>query len=150
MPGTIYFLKFNNYYNRRLRLPDSENLSDFSTYLVGTLTNTNFNPNDGLYTSVSQLTEKPIADYIIYSEDNKTVDSRWFIMEAKRDTAGFWTCNLYRDVISDNYEAIVNADMFIEKAILPQTNPLIYNKENIDVNQIKRSETPVNDDSHCP
>ena len=71
-------------------------------------------------------------------------------MEAKRDTAGFWTCNLYRDVISDNYEAIVNADMFIEKAILPQTNPLIYNKENIDVNQIKRSETPVNDDSHCP
>ena len=76
MPGTIYFLKFNNYYNRRLRLPDSENLSDFSTYLVGTLTNTNFNPNDGLYTSVSQLTEKPIADYVIYSEDNKTADSR--------------------------------------------------------------------------
>ena len=44
---------------------------------------------------------------------------------------------LRRDVFADFWEYITNADCFIEKAILPDTNPLIFNQEAITTNQIK-------------
>ena len=147
MLGTIYFLKFNNYYNRTIKLPDKHKVSDFSSYIVGQLQNVNFNPNDGVFTKVDQLVERPEADYVIYTEDNDNIVSRWFLMDSTRLTSGFWQCSLQRDLIADHYQEVLNADTFIEKATLPDSSPLIFNKENIGVNQIKTSEELIKDES---
>ena len=149
MLGTIYFLKFNNYYNRTIKLPDKHKVSDFSSYIVGQLQNVNFNPNDGVFTKVDQLVERPEADYVIYTEDNDNIISKWFLMDSTRLTSGFWKCSLQRDLIADNYQEVLNADTFIEKATLPDSSPLIFNKENIGVNQIKTSEELIKDESGC-
>ena len=149
MLGTIYFLKFNNYYNRTVKLPDKHKVTDFSSYIVGQLQNVNFNPNDGVFTKVDQLVERPEADYVIYTEDNDNIISKWFLMDSTRLTSGFWQCSLQRDLIADHYQEVLNAETFIEKATLPDSSPLIFNKENIGVNQIKTSEELIKDESGC-
>lgn len=149
MLGTIYFLKFNNYYNRTIKLPDKHKVTDFSSYIVGQLQNVNFNPNDGVFTKVDQLIERPEADYVIYTEDNENIISKWFLMDSTRLTSGFWQCSLQRDLIADHYQEVLNADTFIEKATLLDSSPLIFNKENIGVNQIKTSEELIKDESGC-
>lgn len=149
MLGTIYFLKFNNYYNRTIKLPDKHKVSDFSSYIIGQLPNVNFNPNDGVFTKVDQLIERPEADYVIYTEDNENIISKWFLIDSTRLTSGFWQCSLQRDLIADHYQEVLNADTFIEKATLPDSSPLIFNKENIGVNQIKKHEELVKDESGC-
>ena len=149
MLGTIYFLKFNNYYNRTIKLPDKHKVTDFSSYIVGQLQNVNFNPNDGVFTKVDQLVERPEADYVIYTEDNDNIISKWFLMDSTRLTSGFWQCSLQRDLIADHYQEVLNADTFIEKATLPDSSPLIFNKENIGVNQIKKGEELIKDESGC-
>ena len=147
MLGTIYFLKFNNYYNRTIKLPNKHKVSDFSSYIVGQLQHVNFNPNDGVFTKVDQLVERPEADYVIYTEDNDNIVSRWFLMDSTRLTSGFWQCSLQRDLIADHYQEVLNADTFIEKATLPDSSPLIFNKESIGVNQIKTSQELIKDES---
>ena len=149
MLGTIYFLKFNNYYNRTIKLPDKHKVTDFSSYIVGQLQNVNFNPNDGVFTKVEQLVERPEADYVIYTEDNENIISKWFLMDSTRLTSGFWQCSLQRDLIADHYNEVLNADTFIEKATLPDSSPLIFNKENIGVNQIKKHEELIKDESEA-
>lgn len=149
MLGTVYFLKFNNYYNRTIKLPDKYKVSDFSQYIIGQLTNVNFNPNDGVFTKVDQLIERPQADYVIYTEDNENIISKWFLIDSTRLTSGFWQCSLQRDLIADHYDEVLNADTFIEKATLPDSSPLIFNKENIGVNQIKKHEELIKDESEC-
>lgn len=149
MLGTIYFLKFNNYYNRTIKLPNKHKVSDFSSYIVGQLQSVNFNPNDGVFTKVDQLIERPEADYVIYTEDNENIVSKWFLMDSTRLTSGFWQCSLQRDLIADHYQEVLNADTFIEKATLPDSSPLIFNKENIGVNQIKKHEELIKDESEA-
>lgn len=149
MLGTIYFLKFNNYYNRTIKLPNKHKVTDFSSYIVGQLPNVNFNPNDGVFTKVDQLVERPEADYVIYTEDNENIISKWFLMDSTRLTSGFWQCSLQRDLIADHYQEVLNADTFIEKATLSDSSPLIFNKENIGVNQIKKHEELIKDESEA-
>lgn len=58
---------------------------------------------------------------------------------------------LRRDVIADNLEKIMTAPCFIEKGkIESASDPLIYNKEGMSVNQIKTSEIPLYDQTACP
>ena len=53
---------------------------------------------------------------------------------------------MYRDVIADHYNEVSNAPMFIEKATLQfETDPAIYNKEDMQTNEIKTSETLLQD-----
>lgn len=56
---------------------------------------------------------------------------------------------MHRDVIADEYSNVMDADMVIESAIVPDTNPLIYNAEPIMVNQIKVDEKKIKDKSNC-
>lgn len=128
-------------------MPAEKTVSAFSNYIVGTCSSVNFNPNDGVTAIVDQLVEQPKADYILYTEDNETVVSKWFIVECTRQTSGFWQCRLLRDVLADNYNAVLNAKSFISKAIIPDDNPLIYNHEPISVNQIKTKEIELKDDT---
>lgn len=56
---------------------------------------------------------------------------------------------LRRDLLADYYYELIDAPCFIEKATLNSDNPLIFNREDFTVNQIKTSETMLKDETDC-
>ena len=154
---TLYILKYNNYYNRLVKSFD--NMEDYEPYINYTLQTTNFNPNDGVDTQqlVGSGDYDGKGDYVIIADTEasqtgwtEVIKSRWFIIEAQRTRSGQWNLTLHRDVIADYYNIILESPMFIEKATLLADNPLIFNSENMSVNQIKKNEYLLRDNSFCP
>lgn len=142
----IYLLNYNNYYNRICKKEDT--LTNYLEYQIGdTIQGVNFNPNDGVNTELIVNTNQK-ANYLLAVEDN-TINSRWFIIESKRLRNGQHRLMLRRDLIADNYNDIINAPCFIEKATVNDSDPAIYNKENMTFNQIKTSETELKDETGC-
>jgi hypothetical protein len=59
--------------------------------------------------------------------------------------------SLYRDLLADYWEQINNdATVFIEKAMLPSSNELIFNSESMTFNQILRSQDLIKDKTGSP
>lgn len=71
--------------------------------------------------------------------------TRWFVIENTRLRTGQWKLTLHRDVVSDYYDNIINAPTFIEKATADESDPAIFNNENMTFNQIKTAETLLKD-----
>lgn len=147
----LYFLIYNNYYNRIVKKESS--LSAYLSYRVGPpLQNViNWNPRDGVSTEQilnSWTYETP--DYLLVVENNEIV-SRWFVIESEYLRNGQYKVSLYRDVVVDNYDAVIDAPCFIEKAV-PQSirDPAIYNNEDMTFNQIKTKEQLLFDETNCP
>ena len=118
--ATVRIYNFNNYYNRKYKVNDA--LEDYGTPIyTETGSNVNFNPNDGVgtqYTAGRQ--NNPYSgegDYLIYSEGNTDITSRWFIIEQERTRLGQYTLTLRRDVLADN-PSWLQAPTFIEKCTL--------------------------------
>lgn len=146
----LYFCDYNNYYNRIVKRP-SNLLSSYSDYFLGSgLSGVSFNPNDGVDTTYRcKRNFNEIGNYLICSLDNIFVHSRWFIIDANRDMSGMYKLTLHRDLIAESYDNILNAPMFVEKATLSDSDPAIFNRENITVNQIKTSEELLKDETGC-
>lgn len=149
--ASIFIYNYNNYYNRRVR-GQNNTLSDYGTPIyIETGNAVNFNPADGVNTIFvagkmsNSYTGK--GDYFIYSEDNVSITSRWFILEADRTRNGQYRLQLRRDVIVDNYKAVLTAKSLIKKATVSDDSVLIWNKEPMSVNQIKAREYPLKDDT---
>ena len=71
-------------------------------------------------------------------------------MDRDRTRDGQYQFTLKRDVVIDNWSAIFNADMFIEKGTPTMVNdPFLYNSENMTFNQIKVGETLLKDSTTC-
>lgn len=147
----IYFYNYNNYYNRRLKR--EETLEAYGTPLYYETQNLNFNPADGVNTVyVAGRQNNPYSgtgNYVVYSADNIAISSRWFIIEQTRNLQGQYTIQLRRDVVADYYNNILVSPAFIEKAILKDTDPFIYNDELMTVNQIKTYTKDIKDRSNC-
>ena len=155
-----FYVGFNNYYNRKVIVHDS--LADYQDKLLLTIPNVNFKPKDGINTEqivnttqvidyqVFNLSNTP--DYAIVAEDDNTIISRWFVIEYESLIyKNQYKAVLRRDVIADNFNAVINAPCFIEKAtIINKTDPAIFNNENMGFNQIKTSETLLKDLTNCP
>lgn len=149
----LYYLHFNNYYNRIVKKFDT--LAEYLTlpYYDNVLTaSIAFNPNDGVQTK--QVANVPVGneftyDYCILAEGNDII-SRWFILDAKRNLNGQYSLSLKRDLFADSYEPVLDAPAFIEKATLDFNDPMIFNSEEMTFNQIKTSETLLKDNSNCP
>lgn len=145
---SLYILQYNNYYNRILKVAQS--LEEYLQYEVHTLVNTNFNPNDGVNTShvfgSNVNSYNGVGDYVVVVNEFEDIVSRWFIIDATRTRGGQYNLTLRRDLFADFYDNIVNADMFIEKATLTYSDPLIFNSENMTFNQIKSRINPNEDD----
>ena len=143
----VNFLKFKNYYSRELKRFDT--IAEYEPYLVGQIADFNFNPNDDISATVDQVTEIPDCDYIVMTDYNvlgvPEIVSRWYIIEAKRELKSYYTLTLFRDVLADFWNEIIDAPAFIEKATIADSDPLIFNKENVRTNQIKQSETLLKD-----
>ena len=60
-------------------------------------------------------------------------------MEAETTRKGQFVLSLRRDVIADNYDTILTAPTFIEKATLNKEDNFIFNPENMTYNEIKDS-----------
>jgi len=148
--ASIFIYNYNNYYNRKVKKEDAL-IGYGSPVYTESSTNLNFNPNDGVTTAfVAGRVSNSYngrGDYLIYSEDNTSITSRWFVLEATRARKGQYNLVLKRDVIVDNYDAVLAGTALIEKGTLSDADPLIYNQEPIPTNQIKTTETELKDDT---
>lgn len=147
----IYIYNYNNYYNRRVKR--EETLAAYGSPIYYETQNLNFNPADGVNTIyIAGRQNNPYlgtGNYVVYSADNIAISSRWFIIEQTRNLQGQYTIQLRRDVVADYYNNILVSPAFIEKAILKDSDPFIYNDEQISVNQIKWYTKDIKDKSRC-
>ena len=147
----LYFLKYNNYYNRIVKKEDT--LEGYLQYLVGEPVQgvINWNPGNGVDTQqILNSWNYPTPDYMLAVTEDGEIDSRWFVIDADYQRNSQYRLSLHRDVIVDNYDAVLNSTAFIEKGYLSNNNPLIFNNENMGFNQIKQSETLLSNNLKTP
>ena len=156
----LLLLHYNNYFNRIIKKENT--IADYKAADAAykEASNINFNPGDGINTSLvlglgqnGSLFEGDEFDYLVAYEVVDNVDvikSRWFVVEQDRKRAGQYELTLKRDVLADNYEDLVNSPIFLEKGFIDDVNdPLLYNSESMNVNQIKQLEIPLKDETQC-
>lgn len=151
----LYIYEYNNYYNRMFKKA-GDKLADYSDYLYyGPVTGVyGFTPGDGVNTT--QLIGTNVQPYydgkgdylIVHNPSTNEIDSRWFIVDHNRTRDGQWQLILHRDLVADFYDSVADAPMYIEKAILQDNDDLIYNSEQLNVNQIKKSQELLKDETN--
>ena len=152
----IYYLKYNNYYNRKFKREAS--LPDYLVYEVARTENLAlWNPADGVETSIVANIDIPFGaaqpDYAVLQGDtvDDYINSRWFIMEMVQLRKGQYRVSLRRDIIVDSIEVLENTTNFLaERGFVEQNNKLALQPENITVNRIKTKETPIKDETGVP
>lgn len=149
----IHILKYNTYFDRIYK--KEENIAAYDQYLLYDKTNNpgifnvDFKPNDGVAANQIINWNGDEPNYVVVTDyvDTENIISRWFVMECTRIRGGQYQLSLRRDVVADNIDAITASTAYINKAIVPDENPLIYNQEEITTNQIKSDEIPLIDDT---
>lgn len=155
MFNTLYILQWENYYSRRVH-PDLVNYEDggYGIYLemdTAGFSGVNFNPNDGVNTEVIlNFNETQKGNYLIVLNEDKRIESRWFIIDENRVRGNQYKLTLRRDVITDYWNIIKSSPALIEKCNLDYDDKLIFNSEDMTVNQIKTNETLLKDITGCP
>ena len=140
-----------NYFNRIIKKYDT--LAEYQALGSYYTTTLNFDPGNNLTTNliIGSTTVNALTfdcNYLLIYNSNNEILQRWWVMDQKRTRAGQYTLSLKRDVIADFYDIIVDSPCFIEKATIRDfNNPLIFNKEDMQFNQIKKSETFIKDQS---
>lgn len=154
----LLLLHYNNYFNRIIKKKDT--IADYKAADADykEVSNINFNPGDGLNTSLvlglgqtGSLFDGNEFDYLVAYEvvgNANVINSRWFILEQDRQRSGQYELTLKRDVLADNYVDVLNSPIFLEKGFINDVNdPLLYNSESMKVNQIKQLEVPLMDET---
>lgn len=155
MAKTLYFLRFNNYYNRQL-IP-KYGTSWYRQLQIGfTIGVQLFNYGDGINTTQIVNTvdwndaDTSAPDYCVVEDDTTLEYSRWYVMEWKYTRLGQYQVSLKRDVLADNYDAIMQSPMLIQKGYISASDSAIFNYEGQDYNKIKTSETLLYDETKVP
>lgn len=138
---------FNNYMNRIVK--GFETLAEYTAkYESLTFTNINFIPGDDITTTqVLNISDNWTPDYLITTDDNGDIVSRWFVLECSRNRGSQYYLQLRRDIIYDKLNTVVNSPCFVQKGFVNKNSPLIYNKEGMIFNQIKTKEYPIMDNT---
>lgn len=146
MNKTLNFLSYNNYYNRIIKRETS--LAAYQQYSLYKLNDTNFNPNDGIHAThiCNADFSEQTPDYLVVSLGN-TIISRWFVLETTRQLEGQYNVILLRDVVADYYDKILDVPMAIQRCMVPDSSPYIYNDEGMTFNQVKKNTTLLKDAS---
>lgn len=112
----------------------------------------NFNPNDGVETTVDlsslddnldQATDAELFSYCLVLDSTNDIVSRWWIMDIVRQTNGIYRFTLKRDVVGEcvaNDIFMSQGKIYVEKGYLPDSDPMIVNDEGMRFNQIKTSD----------
>lgn len=148
--NTLYLLKYNNYYDRLVKKEESlqDYLSKDTTYVQ--ITNYDFVPGDGVSKNEILDIDASLGKNYVLVCNESTIVSRWFIMEQVRTRDGRYNVTLQRDAIVDEYNHLIQSPVFIEKATVLESDPFIYNMENITTNQIKTNEWLLMDETRVP
>lgn len=143
----LYFLNFNNKYNRRLLHYDV--LDDYLPFVVGQTQQENFKWADEIRTEViANITETP--NYCVVCDDDDEIIARFFVVEDYWTRQNQYKLSLERDTMADYYYDILEMPMFMEKATIRDLNdPSIYVRDG-QFNQIKKKEYLLRDDTRCP
>lgn len=146
---TVYFYKFNNYYNRIIKRYDT--IEEYGEPL-GTQANCNFIQGDGINSSFTfnkGAALKDTPDYVIVKDrDNKI--SRWYVTNSFKSRGQQDKLQLRRDLIADFYEDVIKySPCLIRKGWVPQTSPFIFNDEGVRYNKVKEAEIKIKDKSNC-
>ena len=147
---TCYLLNYNNYYNREYKR--LLNIDDYLNYFKYSWSNVNFNPGDGITTTIPVNYDGEV-NYLVLTDNaipgtvgEEVIVSRWFIIESKFTRMGQRVLTLRRDVLVD-YSTMATATVYAERGYVPNTNNLIFNSEGNSYNQIKKSEKLIKDES---
>lgn len=147
----IYLLKYNNYYNRKYKR--EENLSAYLPFVVYQVAGVNTWANgDGVDNSwTTGIVSENISgvDYMLTCVGDEIL-GRWFVMEKNEISKNRYRFTLRRDLVAESVPQIMDSPMYIERCILPQSSPFIYNSENFAVNRIKKKETLIKDTTGIP
>lgn len=154
MTSTITLLNYNNLYNRQHRMHQTfdEYINDPQALQIAT-SSINFNPNDGVQTTVKAFFDEKdfgTPDYCLITNEYNEILSRWFVLDCTRIRGGEWYLSLRRDLISDFKTYLLESPAIIRRALPQVNNPLIFNKENAVYNQIKSGQWSLKDKSGCP
>lgn len=151
MEFTLMAIKYNNYYNRILRI--GKTIQDYEAedgnpyYEYGVY----FKFGDGVNTTQVLNDNVENKDYVILiEEDGTTINSRWFIIDATYQLNGQQVLSLRRDVLADFSDTVLYSDSFIEKGYLRRGNNLLFNKEDMTFNQVKKEELLLKDSTNIP
>lgn len=142
----LVLFKWNNYKNKickgRPQISDGIEYTDRAGQ-----TAIKFNPNDGINTShILNINYNDFNyDYILEIENGTLVTRSWFITEVVRKQQGQVLVKLVRDIVTDYFESIKENQMMIFRGYCPDDNSAIYNKEGMQFNKIKKSETLLKD-----
>ena len=145
-------MNYNNYFNRTYKRHNTlEQYIDASEgHILGVDKPYNFSLNDGVTMEhIFNVTETEEPNYLLLLEENqeRTIVSRWFVIDWTKVRGNQYKGLLRRDLLADNYEKITTSPSFIEKGYVEPTDSAIFNKENMNFNQIKTRETLLKDDS---
>lgn len=159
--NNIYLLyNFNSYHNRVLKKFDT--LSSYLDYQTtygneyDMITNANFDYKDGVTASCTYnlgtgFNYDNSPNYALVIDTNSNIQSRWYVVDGVKTRGGQYMLTLLRDGVADYFNDIKSSPMYVEKGSLKLTDtPFIFNKEDIDFNQIKTSETLLKDKTSCP
>lgn len=152
---TLYYLRFNNYFNRQLIM--KYGTTWYRQLQIGFTPNVQlFNYGDGVNTTQIVNTvqwndvDDKAPDYCVVEDDTTLEYSRWFVIDWKYIRAGQYQATLRRDVLADNYDAIMSSPMLISKGYVTPSDSAIFNFEGQAYNKIKTSETLLYDETGCP
>lgn len=152
---TLYYLRFNNYFNRQLIM--KYGTTWYRQVQIGFTPNVQlFNYGDGVNTTQIVNTvqwndaDDKAPDYCVVEDDTTLEYSRWFVIDWKYIRAGQYQATLKRDVLADNYDAIMSSPMLISKGYVTPSDSAIFNFEGQAYNKIKTSETLLYDETGCP
>lgn len=134
---------FNNSYDRIVKHYDTiqEYLDKASSYYLEDNI-LNFKWADGVRTTQIIDDSAPHSpDYAVGLDDDGNILCRWYVLEDSYNLKTQREVTLFRDIIADNYDDVIKVPMYIERVgRVLRNDPAIYNKEGIQVNQIKKRE----------
>lgn len=163
MKYNVYLLSYNNYKNRQVKKLESINEYNNGGYILSSIPNVNFEMNDGIsskmiinssFASVQPdyILVEDIASRVIDLEGNLVSSdfTRWFVIDTNLVRGNQYEFTLRRDVWVDHYDVAMNSTYFIERGYVYDSNDLIFNDEEQKFSQIKKSQTPLFDETNCP
>lgn len=81
---------------------------------------------------------------------NILTDQKWFVTDCVRTRKNQYNIKLRRDIISDNMYGLSTGVFNVDRCRLSSDNPLIFNKEGFEYNQIKKEEYLISDRTNTP
>lgn len=146
---------FNNYFNRTAKRYETvaEYQENSTNYFEAT--GVNFTYADGIMTRViindsTHYTADESPDYIlVVNETYGNIIGRYYVEHTNINRQGQYDMSVRRDLVADLLDVVKASPIFLERGHVSYGDPLIFNDEDLSLNEIKKSEIMLKDASNC-